>query len=111
MTRQIKNSLYQPAAGEQRAFGFIERMECANKLMFFYLKNESRTFKLSTVSPQTIKIRSFTPDAMQIQFGCNLKQVDVPVVFVYKPNADAKMKSDGEIVSLEFVPKNFNLDK
>lgn len=111
MRRQIENSLYQPAAGEQRALGFIERMECANKQMFFYLKNESRTFKLSTVSPQTIKIRSFTPDAMQINFGCNLKQIDVPVVFVYKTIADAKTKSDGEIVSLEFVPKSFNLDK
>jgi tetratricopeptide (TPR) repeat protein len=111
MMQQIKNAMRQPSAGEQRDLGLIEKIECTNKGMFFHLKTQTQTFKLAAGSPQSIQIRAFTPDAMQVQLGCNLKQVDVPIVFTYKPTPDPKSKSNGEIVALEFVPKSFILEK
>jgi tetratricopeptide (TPR) repeat protein len=111
MMQQIKNAMRQPAAGEQRELGLIEKIECTNKGMFFHLKTQTQTFKLAAGSPQSIQIKAFTPDAMQVQLGCNLKQVDVPIVFTYKPTSDSKTKSNGEIVALEFVPKSFVLEK
>jgi len=111
MMRAIKNALRQPSAGEKRELGFIEKVECGNKGMFFYIKNTAQTFKLSAASPQALQIRGFTPEIEQLQMGCGLKQVDIPVVFTYKENADAKTKSNGELMALEFVPKSFVLDK
>ncbi len=111
MMQGIKNALRQPLAGERRELGFIEKVECGSKGMFFYIKNAVQTFKLSAASPQAIQIKGFTPEIEQLQFGCNLKQVDIPVVFTYKEKADSKAKSNGELAALEFVPKSFSLDK
>jgi tetratricopeptide (TPR) repeat protein len=111
MMQQIKNQMRQPSAGEQRELGLIEKIECTNKGMFFHLKTQTQTFKLAAASPQSIQMRAFTPEIAQIQFGCNLKQVDIPVVFTYKPTSDPKAKSNGEIIALEFMPKSFTLEK
>jgi len=110
MIQAIKNAMRQPQAGERRELGFIERVECGSKGMFFYIKNVVQTFKLSAASPQAIEIRGFTPEIEQLQLGCNLKQVDIPVVFTYKENADSKTKSNGALMALEFVPKSFKLE-
>jgi tetratricopeptide (TPR) repeat protein len=111
MMQHIKDRMRQPAAGEKREIGFIEKVECSNKEMFFYFKTQTQTLKLATASPQAIQMRAFTPEVEQIQFGCNLKQVDIPVVFTYKQSSDPKAKSGGEIIALEFVPKSFILEK
>ncbi|HXH70764.1 MAG TPA: hypothetical protein VNI60_10590, partial [Pyrinomonadaceae bacterium] len=111
MMQAIKNAMRQPSAGEQRELGLIEKIECTNKGMFFHLKTQTQVFKLAAASPQSIQMRAYTPEAMQIQFGCNLKQVDIPIVFTFKPTSDPKTKSNGEIVALEFVPKSFILEK
>jgi hypothetical protein len=110
MTQGIKNALRQPQTGEKRGIGTIEKVECNNKGMFFTLKTATQVLKLTAV-PQAIQMRAYTPDVEQLQFGCGMKQVDVPVVFVYKENSDAKAKTGGELVTLEFVPKNFTLDE
>ena len=104
----IKNALRQPQPGEKRQLGLIEKSECSSKKMFFYLKTSVQTFKLSVATPQSMQIRAFTPEVEQIQFGCNLKEIAIPVVFTFKPGSDSK--SDGELIALEFVPKSFILD-
>ena len=111
MLEAIKKALRQPLAGERREIGFIEKVECSSKGMFFYIKNTGQTFKLSAASPQAIQIKGFTPEIEQLQIGCNLKQVEIPVVFTYKEKADSKAKSSGELMALEFVPKSFTLEK
>jgi tetratricopeptide (TPR) repeat protein len=110
MTQGIKSALRQPQAGEKREIGTIEKVECSNKGMFFLFKTATQIVKLTAI-PQAIQMRAYTPDIEQLQFGCAMKQVDIPVVFTYKENADAKAKTGGEIVSLEFVPKSFSLDE
>jgi tetratricopeptide (TPR) repeat protein len=109
MMQGIKSALRQPQTGEKRGIGTIEKVECSNKGMFFLLKTATQMLKLTAVQ-QAMQIRSYTPDVEQLQFGCGMKQVDIPVVFVYKENADAKAKIAGELVMLEFVPKSFSLD-
>lgn len=110
MAQGIKNALRQPQMGEKCELGFIEKIECSGKGMFFHIKGGAQTFKLFATSPQTVQIRGFTPEIEQLRLGCNVKQLDIPVVFVYKENADAKTKSNGELLSLDFVPKSFVLD-
>ncbi|MDQ6785952.1 MAG: tetratricopeptide repeat protein [Acidobacteriota bacterium] len=111
MMQSIKNAMRQPLAGEKRELGFIEKVECSSKGMFFYFKTQAQPFKLFAASPQAIQIRAFTPEVEQLQLGCSMKQVDIPVVFTYKEIANAKNNSNGELLSMEFVPKSFILEK
>lgn len=111
MKQSIKDALRQPLTGEKRELGLIEKVECGNKGMFFFIKNQAQTFKLSAVSPQAIEIRAYTPDVEQLQIGCAMKNVDIPVIFTFKENSNSKAKTNGDLISLEFVPKSFVLDK
>jgi tetratricopeptide (TPR) repeat protein len=110
ITRAIKQALRQPQAGETREFGYVEKIECTSKGSFFNMRTASRTFKLFNSSPAAMQIRLFTRELEGMEFGCAMKSIEIPAVFIYKENADAKSKSDGEIVSLEFVPRSFKLD-
>lgn len=109
MMRSIKNAMRQLQAGEKRELGFIEKIECSNKVTIFHFKTATQIMKLATANPQTLQMRSYTPDASSIQFGCSLKQVDIPVVFTFKENS-AQKNAGGELLALEFVPKSFSLD-
>ncbi len=111
MMAALKGTMRQPEPGETRALGTIEKIECTSKgAMFFHLKTGAQILKLNAVSPQSVQLRSYTAEAQEIQFGCGLKQVDIPVVFTYKATPNQKNKTNGEIVALEFVPKSFTLD-
>lgn len=110
MLEGIREALRKPAAGERRELGTIERSECTNKGIFFYIKVATQILKLTNSSPQTMFMRTYTPDVENLQMGCGMKQVDVPVVFVFRETNDAKSKVAGDLVSLEFVPKTFTLN-
>lgn len=107
MMNAIKTNLRQPQQGEKRGMGFIEKVECSEKGMFFHLKANGQALMLSSMTPM---IRGFTPEIQQLRFGCNMKAVDIPVVFTYKDSLDLKTGSSGELISLEFVPKDFKLE-
>ncbi len=106
----MKDALRAPIAGETREMGFLEKIECSGKGNFFHIRTSSKTLRLSNSSPQTLSIRVFVPDLGGVQFGCGIKPIEFPAVFIYTGKPNAKSKTDGEIVSLEFMPKSFILD-
>jgi hypothetical protein len=111
MMQAIKTAIKPPGAGEKREQGHIDKTECNNKGIYFYLHTETQTLKLFSSSPRAIRFRTFVPDMEGLQLGCTMKSVEMPVVFLYKDAPDAKLKTAGEILSLDFVPKTFTLDK
>jgi hypothetical protein len=112
MMNAIKAALRQPGPGEKRELGFIDKSECNSKGTYFYLRTSAgQTLKLFKSPSGELQIRGFTPDMEGIRVGCPMKALDNPVVFVYKDAPDTKAKSAGEILSLDFVPKTFTLDK
>lgn len=111
MMNYIKTAIRQPAQGEKRELGFIDKAECTNKgVIYFYLHTQTQTLKLFNASPRSIQMRTFAPDMEDVRIGCPMRSVDAPVVFVFKDVSDTKAKTNGEILSLEFVPKTFVLD-
>jgi hypothetical protein len=109
MMQSIADSLRKPGPGERRVLGIIEKSECTSKGMFFFVKAGVQVLKLNIPKPQALIIRGYTPDMEGLQIGCGMKNVDIPVVVVYKDIPDAKAKLAGELLSLEFVPKSFQL--
>ena len=110
MMKQIKESLRQPQAGEKREIGYLDKIECTAKGNFFYMRTAAQTLKLLSTGKDSPFLKSYTNDLEGVQFGCQLKALDSPAVFVYKDSPNSKLKSAGEIVSLEFVPKSFTLN-
>jgi len=109
ITEGIRQALRKPETGERREIGFIERTECSSKGIFVHIKTATQSFKLAN-TPEMIAMRAFTADTENLQMGCGMKQIDIPVVFVFKENPNAKTSVAGDLVSLEFVPKGFSLN-
>lgn len=110
MFQAMKQALRLPKEGEKREQGLIEKMECGNKGITVSIKTDSRVMILSVNPAQSLPLRSFNQNFQQSQFGCGMKPLEYPVVFTYKPNADAKAKNDGELIALEFMPSGFKLE-
>lgn len=110
MMRGIKDAMHKLQPGEKQQLGFIEKIECSNKGMIFSFKTATNIIKLTSASPQAIQLHAFTPEVSSVQFGCGLKQLDIPVVFTYKETTNQK-NSSGELMILEFMPKTFTLDE
>jgi thioredoxin-like negative regulator of GroEL len=111
MMRAIKEAMRKPLSDEKRSLGFIEKSECGSKGMFFYFKTDAQILKLTNSGGQSLYIRGFTPEIEGLQFGCNMKPSEIPVVFTYKPVDDPKSKTAGDLVAIEFVPKSFVLEE
>lgn len=109
MMASIKGALRKPSASEVQVMGFIEKSECSTKGAFFFLRSGDQILKLSTDSSKQPDLKAFTPDTENLQIGCGMKAVEIPVVFTYKPDARGKNKSQGQLLALEFVPKSFVL--
>ena len=77
--------------------------------MFFYVKAGPQVLRLSKAATPALILVGFTPDIENLQVGCGMKQVEIPVVFTFKESTDPKAKVAGELISLEFVPKSFTL--
>ena len=107
MIQAIRDRLRQPAAGEKRELGFIEKSECTNKGMFFHLKVGTQVLRLTSSTSPVLQVGGYTPEIEYLQIGCGMKAVEIPVVFVFNATPDAKAKTSGVLLSLEFVPKTF----
>ncbi len=108
MMNALKESLPQPQTGEKRELGFIEKVECDDKGMYFFMKIESQLLKLKAL--KTLQITAHTPDVGGDRFGCGMKQFGIPAVFIYKEDTNPKAKIRGELISIDFVPKSFKLE-
>lgn len=109
MMQAINRAMHQPQAGEKREQGIIEKIECDSKGMLIYFRTDTQTVKIAVNTLQPLEIRAFTKGIQQGQIACGMKSLDIPVVFTYRPSADLKTKNNGELIVLEFMPKNFKL--
>lgn len=110
LMNSIKDSLRTPGAGEKRELGYLEKIECGSKASYFYLRTDNRVVKLLNLPSHPPAIIVFTSDLQGVMFGCETKSIEFPALFIYTLKPDNKSKTDGVIVSLEFVPKSFVLE-
>ncbi|HKX84756.1 MAG TPA: tetratricopeptide repeat protein [Pyrinomonadaceae bacterium] len=111
MMDAVRNALRKPGDGERRVLGTLDKIECDKKGVNFLIRSASESLKLVTSNPQALLLRSFTGDMSGMQFGCGTTGGPEVAVFSFKVVPDAKAKSAGEILSIEYVPKTFVLEK
>lgn len=111
MFKHITENLRKPGPGEVRVLGFIEKSECSNKGAFYYIKTGTQILKLNGGTDKMgPELKAFTPDVENLQIGCGMKAVEIPVVVTYRDVPDKKKKANGDVVALEFVPRSFVLE-
>jgi len=107
MNTMLAEALRKPAAGEVRTQGVLAAIECNAKGMTFQVRTGERIIKLHANGFDGILFVTFTPEAGG-EITCGPRKPESAVVITYTP-AKEKGKVDGEVIAVEFVPKDFVL--
>jgi hypothetical protein len=107
----IREALRKPAEGETRVVGFFTRVECTAKNgVVFNVKVGKRLLRLRRDDFSGLHLMAFTPEAAGRELACGPRKPEAHVVVTYLPTAPGpRVKTDGALVALEFVPADFKL--
>lgn len=99
-----------PGVGESQERGLLERVDCNGNVATFVVKVGARTLKLRTANFNAVQYRTYAPEVSG-DITCGARNPANAVVVTFRPTKDSRAKFDGEVISVEFVPKDFELRK
>lgn len=109
INQSLNEAIRKPRDGEKRVVGYLTKIDCDKQAVSFVVRADTQTRTFRTDQFQNIFLMSFTPQAAGQQIGCGARTPEEYVIVTYKPLTDAKTKHNGELVSVEFMPKEFRL--
>lgn len=101
--------LRQPKEDEKQVRGQLVQIECQkNKSVILVVKSGEREYRFFKLDLLSVSFVTFTARfSVGGEIGCGAITKDNEVVATYRPNDDPKIKHNGEIVLIEFIPKDF----
>ena len=102
--------LRQPEAGEEQVRGLLVRVDCDAKGVTFTVKVGDQMLKFRTTDLNSVQFTTFTPDVSG-QMTCGARNPANDVLITFRPMKDARSKFNGDLVAVEFVPKDFEWKK
>jgi tetratricopeptide (TPR) repeat protein len=109
MNESLNCALRIPKADEKRFLGYIAKVECQSNEIFFTVKTDDKTMRLRSNSFDVLHLISFDEEFVNTEFGCGTLKKEAFAVITYRPAENAKNKTQGELIAIEFMPKNFTL--
>jgi hypothetical protein len=107
MNQSLNEMLRKPKQGETRLTGFITKIECKPKGIFFTVKTGDEMVELSSKTFQDLILKAYNVDLAGKQFSCDSAFPKNLAVISFVPEKDEKIKAKGEIIAIEMVPNNF----
>ena len=104
----LREVLRTPKTGETQLQGTLVKIECEPKGMVFVIKTATGLLRLRTASFDAIELTTYDPK-VQGEITCGDRKPENSVIVAYVPNTDRKVKADGILKSIEFVPSDFTL--
>ena len=104
----LREVLRKPAAGETQLQGTLLRIECAANGIIFVVKAGTQTLRLHTPNFELVEITTYNPE-VKGDLGCGVRNPEDRIVVCFKAQSDKRLKSDGVLKSIEFVPASFKL--
>ncbi len=104
----LREVLRTPAAGETQLQGTLVRIDCEPKGLVFVVKIGERLLRLRTDSFEKVEITTYNPE-IKGEISCGARTPENPVVVCYSAMTDKRVKADGVLSSIEFVPGDFKL--
>jgi tetratricopeptide (TPR) repeat protein len=105
-SQYLREALRSPATGETQLQGTLVKIECEAKGIVFVVKTASGLLRLRTARFEDIELTTYDP-TVQGEITCGERKNVVVVCYV--PNTDKRVKADGILKSIEFVPADFKL--
>ncbi len=103
----VNRMLRTPKKGEKRVLGYLTKIECQPTRVVYSIRADNQVLRLDSENFDSLILITFDGEMSNGQVGCETLKKENFVVVNYRPNE--KDKTAGEIVSIEFVPKNFRL--
>src|SRR5262249_15451756 len=104
----LREVLRKPAAGETQLQGTLVKIECEPKGIFFVVKTTTGLLRLRIARFEDIELTTYDPK-VKGDITCGERKPENTVIVCYVPNTDKRVKADGILKSLEFVPADFKL--
>jgi FimV-like protein len=104
----LREVLRQPAAGETQLQGTLLRLECDPKGIVFVVQAGTSLLKLRAASFDDMELTTYDT-SVKGEITCGERKPANAVVVAYLPNTDKKLRIDGVLKSIEFVPADFKL--
>lgn len=104
----LREALRQPRQGETQLQGTLVRIECDVKGMEFVVQAGATLLRLRARGFSDIELTTYDP-SIKGDITCGERKPANAVVIAYLANADTKLKIDGILKSIEFVPADFKL--
>ena len=104
----LRAALRKPGAGETQIMATLVRIDCEVKNIIFVLQTPAGLLRLTTRRFEDAEIVTYTTD-MKGDISCGPRKPVNAVVVAYTPNTNKRVKSDGVLKSVEFVPADFKL--
>ena len=104
----LRDVLRKPEGGETQLQATLHRLECDAKGIVFVVQTDSGLLRLRAASFEEVEITTYDPN-VKGDITCGERKPANVVVVCYLPNTDKKVKADGILKSIEFVPPDFKL--
>ena len=105
----LRDVLRKPAEGEKQLQAILLRIECDGKSIVFVVKAGEQTLRLRTNRFEDMEITTYDPK-VQGDITCGPRKPENTVLVCFVPQQDKRLKTDGVIKSIEFVPADFKLE-
>lgn len=105
----LREVLRMPGAGETQLQATLVKIECEPKGgIVFVVQTANGLMRLRTEKFEDIELTTYDPKVAG-EITCGERELKNVVIVCYLPNADKKVKADGVLKSIEFVPAEFKL--
>lgn len=100
--------LRKPKDGEQRVQGFLNRVDCAADTILFSIDAGGQKLTFYANKLERVRFVTYSP-AVRGEMSCGMRRPPNPVVVTFRAGRQERVRSDGEVVAVEFVPLDFQL--
>ena len=104
----LREVLRTPGEGETQLQATLVKIECEAKGIVFVVQTPNGLLRLRTEKFEDIEITTYDPRVAG-DITCGDAKLENVVVVCYLPNKDKRIKADGILKSIEFVPADFKL--
>lgn len=104
----LREVLRPPVDGETQLLATLLRLECDAKGIVFVIQTANGLLRLRASSFDDVEITTYDT-SVKGEITCGERKPANAVVVDYVPNTDKRLKADGVLKSIEFVPSDFKL--
>ncbi len=91
----------------QQACGLLVRFECDEGGVLLVVETDGRTLHLRSDSTSKIRFVTYTTE-VRGQVTCGERTPESPVLVTYRPATSPAAQTDGQVIAVEFLPRDWN---